>query len=242
MSRLLPLAILLSAAVLVAGSGCVPYWVYYNTAKTNEAYVLQIEGHQKEHADLARRTKTAESESGRFEIENKKLKEQIEKLEPQFEDAVKKLKEALKGGIQKVGFTPAESQDVQITDDGKISIAGDVLFDLGKASLTQKAKDILGKLAPILKENTQSAYLRIEGHTDDVPIKNPATLKNYPTNWHLSAARALSVLVELRKLGIPEKRMYSAGYGEFEPRVGNAPGHKGAKKNRRVEIAIVSSK
>ena len=55
-------------------------------------------------------------------------------------------------------------------------------------------------------------------------------------------ARAMSVLVELKKLGINENKMYAAGYGEFKPRVPNKAGRKGAKENRRVEIAIVSSK
>jgi chemotaxis protein MotB len=238
------LVLVLTAAV-AAGSGCVPFWVHHDAIKKNENYLTIIEGHQKEHADLARKTDEAVSRATFLEIDNERLTKLEEELRLRLKAGSEKLQELLKEGVKQVEVdlgAEIAGGDVTITPDNKISIAGDVLFALGSADLTAKAKDILKKLAPVLKTKFKDYFIRVEGHTDDVPIKNPKTLEKYKTNWHLSMGRAMSVLMELKNLGIPEIKMYAAGYGEFSPRVPNAPGKKGAKKNRRVEIAIVEFK
>lgn len=235
------LAVILIAAA-VAGSGCVPFWVHYDAVKKNENYLKMIDGHQAEHEELARKSDKALSDSQRLQIERDRYKELWEKADIAAKKLHAELKDRLAKGVQQ--SLPAEMAggEVQITDDGKISIAGDVLFAPGSANLTPKAKAILAKLAPMLKNDFKDAYIRVEGHTDDMPITKESTKRKFPTNWHLSMGRAVSVLQELKNLEVPEKKMYAAGYGEFKPRVPNKSGKKGAKENRRVEIAVVQTK
>src|SRR5262249_4657089 len=103
------------------------------------------------------------------------------------------------------------------------------------------AQAALDALSKILTSGAASAYqVVIEGHTDSQKIANPTTLKNHPTNRHLSAHRAISVIDELGKMGVPSDRMLAAGWGEFHPAVqNNANGNTPA--NRRVEIFLAKA-
>ena len=229
-------------AAVLAGSGCVPMWTHYNVVKKNEDYVKTIEGYDKKFGELDRRTQEAESKRDFLEIDNERLRKEVELLKKTVGEAEKRIGEALAEGIKAELPTEVASGEVKITKDNKISIAGDVLFPSGKAELTTKAQAILRKIAPMLKKREfANAYIRIEGHTDNQAIGNPVTKQKFGTNWRLSTERALSVLMELKKLGIPERNMYAAGYGEWEPRVPNK-GRKGHPENRRVEIAVVDKK
>ncbi len=73
--------------------------------------------------------------------------------------------------------------------------------------------------------------LRIDGHTDQVPINTP----EFPSNWELSAARAISVLKFLSDQGIPERRLAATGFGEFQP-IDTADTIEARKRNRRIEL------
>jgi chemotaxis protein MotB len=233
------LLIALAAAVL-AGTGCVPFWVYHAAVKTNENYYNTIEGQKAEVADSNRRAREAQSEVEALRAENEALK----KIGGVRDLALEELQKLIDQGVtENPALAPdRESGDITVTPDHKIAIAGDVLFVSGSADLTPKAKDILQKLAPVLKDKFGAYYIRVEGHTDNQPIVKPETKAKFPTNWDLSVARAVSVVLELERLGIPHERIYAAGYGEWSPRVKNAPGKKGAAENRRVEIAIVQEK
>jgi chemotaxis protein MotB len=233
---LLFLAVALAA--LAAGTGCVPYWAYAKAVKHAEDVKEINDGHQARHKDLERETKGAVAKAASLDIRNRELGEYVEGLERrlgQLGKLRKELEQAVKTGVQDAGL----SEDVKITEDKKLSIAGDVLFLSGSADLTPKAKSILKKLAPVLIAQQDKAFFRIEGHTDTQPIVKAK--KKFPTNWHLSVARAISVLVELKKLNVSEERMYAAGYGEWKPRVRN-DGRKGAAGNRRVEIALIAER
>ena len=95
-------------------------------------------------------------------------------------------------------------------------------------------------LAQILNSPVAQDFdVLIVGHTDDIPIKKSATLAKHPSNWHLSAHRAISVERILAATGITETRFSVMGMGQFRPIAPNAPGGKGNSLNRRVEIYIV---
>jgi chemotaxis protein MotB len=79
----------------------------------------------------------------------------------------------------------------------------------------------------------------IAGHTDDLRIAKPDTRERHPTNWHLSAHRAISVLDIMTKNNIVSERMSVRGFGEYRPIESNKPNRKGNPQNRRVEIYIV---
>ncbi|WP_066637343.1 OmpA/MotB family protein [Desulfolucanica intricata] len=117
-----------------------------------------------------------------------------------------------------------------------VSFYDPVLFPLGSAELTPASKDIIKEVAGILIQSDN--YIRIEGHTDDIPINTG----RYPSNWELSAARATSVVQELINThNFPPVRLAATGYGEYRPRVPNdTMEHK--QLNRRVDIVVLRSK
>jgi len=116
-----------------------------------------------------------------------------------------------------------------------ITVVGDLVFDSGKAKIRPEAFDLLTKVSTILKDNMAQFNVGIEGHTDNIPIKQ----SGWKSNWELSSARALSVLHYLANdQGIQPERLSAIGYGEYRPLVSNDTS-EGRKQNRRVEIVIL---
>ena len=114
-----------------------------------------------------------------------------------------------------------------------IHILDDILFASGSANLADGSLMILNRLAKILKELPND--IRVEGHTDNVPINTSA----FPSNWHLSVARALNTayyLIKNEELN-PEK-ISIIGYSEYKPIDSNAT-PEGRATNRRVDIVII---
>jgi chemotaxis protein MotB len=95
---------------------------------------------------------------------------------------------------------------------------------------------VLGKVIEILK-TVNDKSIRIEGHTDNKPIMGPLT-QRYPTNWELSAARAITVSRYLEKQGIAPGLLSASAFGEFKPVADNTT-PEGRAKNRRIEIVLV---
>jgi len=109
-------------------------------------------------------------------------------------------------------------------------------FDSGSAVLRPGALPALDRIATIL--GSRSCGLRIEGHTDNVPIHTA----NMPSNWELSTARA-SELVRLLivRYGIPPERLSAAGYAQYHP-IANNDSADGRAKNRRVDVVVLSGR
>lgn len=110
-----------------------------------------------------------------------------------------------------------------------------VLFDTGKAILKPEAIGVLDKLGIQLLEYPDNR-IRFEGHTDNIPIHTA----QFPSNWELSAARAISVAkYYIHELSFDPKQFSTEGFGEYSPIADNATA-EGRQKNRRVEIKILS--
>ena len=128
--------------------------------------------------------------------------------------------------------------DFQVVGD-RFVFPADVLFDSGSADLKPEAAPQIDKLADALKQlETQippdiAWVLRIDGHTDIKPITNV----NFPSNWELSAARAISVVRYLIDHGIPANRLVAAGFGEFQP-LDPGDSDEALAKNRRIELKL----
>jgi chemotaxis protein MotB len=107
------------------------------------------------------------------------------------------------------------------------------LFDAGKAVISPPAVPLLQKIGAVIAETDYE--VRVEGHTDDVPIQTA----QYPSNWELSTARAVNVLrYFIETYPISGQRLSAEGYGEYQPMVPNdSPGHRA--RNRRVEIVFL---
>ncbi|MHB1392439.1 MAG: OmpA family protein [Clostridia bacterium] len=109
----------------------------------------------------------------------------------------------------------------------------DVLFDSGKADLTPKAREIINKVAEIIRVNDKN--VRVEGHTDNIPINT----SRFPSNWELSTTRAVNVVKHLiEENGIEAKRLSASGYSDQHP-VDDNETQEGRQKNRRVDLVIL---
>ncbi|MCS7075509.1 MAG: OmpA family protein [Bacteroidia bacterium] len=108
-----------------------------------------------------------------------------------------------------------------------------LLFKSGSATVEAKGKEALKKLSTVLLKNPDIDIM-VEGHTDNLPIKNAL----YKDNWDLSTARANSIVRILsEEYKVPEKRLTAAGRAEFMPRADNST-PEGRAKNRRTEIIL----
>jgi chemotaxis protein MotB len=108
-------------------------------------------------------------------------------------------------------------------------------FDSGSATIKPGAQAAFARVANILREH--SCAVRIEGHTDNVPIHTA----QFASNWELSTARATSLVKALIvQYDVPSERLSAAGYAEFHPAAGNDTA-KGRQLNRRVDVVILTS-
>lgn len=115
----------------------------------------------------------------------------------------------------------------------------DLLFDSGDDKLKPGAERILGEFADVFKSpEARELKIMVVGHADTQAIKGRELRERYPSNWHLSAGRALSVADRLRQSGIPESRMGVTGFGQYQPIASN-DSSDARSKNRRVEIFVV---
>ena len=128
--------------------------------------------------------------------------------------------------------------DIQVVGD-RFVFQSEVLFDPGSAAVSDAGKPELDKLADAITQLQAEIppdinwVLRIDGHTDKRPISTP----QFPSNWELSAARAISVAKYLITKGIDPKRLVPAGFGEFSP-LDPADNEDAYKKNRRIEFKL----
>ena len=124
---------------------------------------------------------------------------------------------------------------------GMVKFKSDLLFEKGSDKVAATAIPAVKLLCDILnsKEATEFDAI-IAGHTDDIPIGRPETRAKHPTNWHLSAHRAIAVLNVMAGNKVDYNRVSIRGFGEYRPIAENQPNKKGNPQNRRVEIYIVA--
>lgn len=130
----------------------------------------------------------------------------------------------------------AAGVEVEITPEGvRVTLSNPVLFDEGKDELKPGAVKFLAGLARVIRKREPPGVL-IEGHTDDTPIRN----LRFPSNWELSAARALVVLRLFQSEGVPPGKLVAVGYGEYRPKAALPKDASRDQKgvNRRVEILL----
>jgi chemotaxis protein MotB len=131
-----------------------------------------------------------------------------------------------------------DRSDIRIVGD-RFVFQSEVLFDPGSATLTPEAQQRLVPVADALKQISAEIpsdlpwVLEIEGHTD----RRPISTAQFPSNWELSTARALSVVHDLAELGIPASRLAATGYGEYQP-VDPGETEDAFRKNRRIELKL----
>jgi chemotaxis protein MotB len=142
-------------------------------------------------------------------------------------------------GLQGQQVTTQIGENILVIEQERglvISFKDSLLFGSGSATLTPLARDVITAVGNSLIGVPN--YIRVEGHTDNLPIHT----STYPSNWELSAARAANVLHLLQdRVGLPADRLSVIGYGEYRPLVVNSDNVSRAM-NRRVDIVILKNK
>lgn len=131
-----------------------------------------------------------------------------------------------------------DQKGIRIVGD-RFVFQSEVLFGSGSADLAEGGRHQIERLAETLKEiagripKDVDWVLRVDGHTDRIPIRTP----KFPSNWELSTGRAISVVKHLSELGIPPGRLAATGFGQFHPiEPGNS--RDAHRRNRRIEFKL----
>jgi chemotaxis protein MotB len=256
MIRSRSLILVLCCAVVVLISGCGDSQKYNDLKAQNRIQQQRIEGLENElglcSGQLQQKTQELESIAGKSGVDMDAKDAMIAALEADIQKKraliAQMQTQLLQGGTPLPAEMKVLLQDFATTSDmvdfdpatGMLKFKSDLLFDSGSDNVKAGATESVKALAEIMNSTEGGQFdVVIVGHTDDMPIKKAATLKNHPTNWHLSVHRAISVERMLDTNGLAPERMAVKGYGEYRPVEANKPGKKGNAANRRVEIFII---
>jgi len=163
-------------------------------------------------------------DSMRTENENAKATNRMEAYRSEF---FSRLKQAI-----------GNRQDIRIVGD-RFVFQSELFFAQASAELSSEGQAQLNRLAQTLKEITLKIpgginwVLRVDGHTDLMPIRNP----QFPSNWELSSARAIAVVKFLMSKGIEPQHLVAAGFGEHQP-LSKGATPEDLARNRRIEFKL----
>ena len=204
---------------------------------------------EQERTDLKARIDRITEESSRnidrlrnrnIELEGDKqmLAESISLLRKTKEVEVRKVSKTYEDLLAEMKGEITQGQ-IAITElKGKLTVdvLDKILFDSGQTEIRPEGLLVLKRVVDILITVTDKV-IRVEGHTDSIPIAG-ALAKRYPTNWELSAARALNVTRYLEKEGIDPTLLAAVAFGEYQP-VADNDTPEGRAKNRRIAIILL---
>lgn len=193
---------------------------YKEASKLNEALNAQLDEMGMSAADSQRRQE-----------EMQKIIEQLRVREQQaqarlatFRDMLERFNKMIASGQLRVRI---------VRNRMVVELNEEILFDSGRADLKAKGKEALSEVASVL-DSIENRDFQIAGHTDDVPIKS----RRFPSNWHLSTARAVNVTQYLEENGVARDRLSAAGYADTQPVAPNDTA-EGRAQNRRIEIVLM---
>lgn len=188
-------------------------------------------------SDTSKTITDMRQKNANLEAENARLKENIAELKKKEEvvqsesNTYKQLMQEMKGEVAKGQVTISELKG-KLTMD----VVDKILFASGQAEVKKEGLEVLKRVTDVLK-NVKDKSIRIEGHTDNVKIKG-ALARQYPTNWELSAARAINVTKYLQHQGIDTALLSATAFGEYKP-IANNDTSEGRAKNRRIAIILL---
>jgi chemotaxis protein MotB len=176
---------------------------------------------------LAAQKETLAAEKERLEKERAAKQAEIQRLTQTQEDLTKSLQAQIDKGDIKIK---------QVRDRLTINMVEKVLFNSGQAQVKPEGLKVLKQVADVLK-TVNDKQIRIEGHTDNVPIGGKLKQK-FPTNWELSTARATNVVrYFIEQGGVNRENFEAVGYADTKPVADNET-DAGRTENRRIEIVL----
>jgi chemotaxis protein MotB len=148
------------------------------------------------------------------------------------------LRKKLENEVRNLPDNESLKKNISIFSDERgvvIRMLERVVFDQGKADLKERAKGALDKIVPVVKNIDNQ--VRIEGHTDNIPINN----HEFKSNWELSVRRSTEVVrYFIERHNFPPVRISAVGYAEYKPVAVNDTAESRAL-NRRIEIIVIKS-
>jgi chemotaxis protein MotB len=221
--------VLFLVSLLLAGLAAYLYWGYAENLRQETA---QLDERNREIA-----------------LENERLKEHVGYLTSRLEEEVAKVSREKEEEMARVRATHDEMlkamqkeveqgqiKITQLADRLSLNIVDKILFPSGEDQISEQGKEVLKRVGAVLKQ-ARDKTIRIEGHTDNVPIAKPLKAR-FASNWELSTARATNVVRFLQdEAGIDAGSLEAVGLGEYRPIAGNkTPAGRG--QNRRIEIIL----
>ena len=192
------------------------------TLGQNKELAFKIEKLEEEKAAVVNELEQKISEISR------EKEEEISKLKGTYDELVQDMKQEIEDGKIKI---------TRMADRLSVSMTDKILFPSGESNVTTEGIEVLNRVGNVLK-NTKDKIIRVEGHTDNVPISSKLVEK-FPTNWELSNARANNVVRFLQeKVEIEPERLEAVGLAEFHPVASNET-VEGRSQNRRIEIILL---
>jgi len=174
-----------------------------------------------QYKDAVSQRDAAQAEKDKAQQELDEARARNKKRTEAFASVYKELLEIQNQNLAKIKVEDGRAQ---------LELESDVLFASGSATLTPAGLAAVQQIAKVLGTETNAKF-QVEGHTDNEPIKS----KEFPTNWHLGADRAINVTLEMVKAGMPADRISAASYGDTDPIADNST-PDGKKQNRRIEL------
>lgn len=164
--------------------------------------------------------------AGELSIEKERKLAEVTKA---YDELVDKMRTEIESGEVKI---------VQAVDKLSVHFVEKILFDSGKAEIKPNGMVVLKKVGGVLTKSLIDHQIRVEGHTDNVPI-GPKLLSKFATNWELSTMRATTIVRYLQDdVGIDPKVLSAAGYSLYKPVADNET-PEGRFENRRIEIVLL---
>lgn len=164
-----------------------------------------------------------QQKSARLEARLEKMKERTKARVQAYVELLQEFKPLIDRGVLEL-----KVEKGSIT----LGMAADVLFPSGSAELSEEGQTHIGEVARLLGRRSDREF-QVQGHTDDDPIST----SEFPSNWHLGAARALNVVRFMVDNGMSARQLSAATYGQHAPLVPNDDDDKAA--NRRIEIVFL---
>lgn len=170
------------------------------------------------------------------ELREERARSAEERARAEAERAARLEEQERLAALERALAGPLRAGRISLTD-GRIGIRGSLLFGLDSAELRPEGAEVLTDVAPALAAYLEAhdTLIMVSGFTDDLPRRRDEEGRD---NWQLSAERALTVVRALIAAGLPEDRVFGAGFGETHPVAPNDTPDNRAR-NRRVEIAPV---
>ncbi|MAW97461.1 MAG: hypothetical protein CL571_01220 [Alphaproteobacteria bacterium] len=220
--------------------------------KQNEDLKDLSEVKEKNSLEIFELNRNVEKLNNRLEELSKLLisaEEEDRKKKIKIENLGKKLNQALAGKLQelseyqsiffkKIKEALGDRKDIKVEGD-RFIFPSEIFFESGSDIIQTEGIKKLSDIAKSLNEISEKIpskidwVLRIDGHTDKIPINN----EKFNSNWHLSSSRAINIVKLLIENGISPNRLVAAGFGEHSPLI-SQENEEAYKKNRRIEIKL----